>query len=156
MSQNPMNLKHRKITASDIPHIIQMMKEFYAIDNYQFDLKLNEVNLLVMVKDETIGTVRIIELDGEVIGYFALTFGFSFEYGGRTGLLDEFYIREDYRGKGIGRATMDFIEKISHEYGINTLHMEVEVKNKNALKLYNSYGYSSNNRKLKTKKITNN
>lgn len=131
-----------------------MMKEFYVIDNYSFDQKTTETNLLLVVSDESIGTVHIIDLEDEIVGYFALTFGFSFEYGGRTGLLDEFYIREEFRGTGIGRLTMDYIEELSAEMGVKMLQLEVEVKNKNALKLYNIYGYSTNNRKLKTKKLT--
>lgn len=130
-----------------------MMKDFFVIDNYSFDQIATEANLLLVIKDESIGTVRIIELEGEVVGYFALTFGFSFEYGGKTGLLDEFYIRDGYRGMGIGRLTMEIIEKLAAELGVSMLQLEVEVKNKNAENLYNSYGYSTNNRKLKTKKI---
>lgn len=151
-----MKLKHRKITERDIPNIIQMMQEFYIIDNYSFDQKATETNLLLVIKDETIGTVNLIELEDEIVGYFALTFGFSFEYGGKTGLLDEFYIRESFRGKGIGRLTMDYIEEIATDLGVKMLQLEVEVKNKNALKLYNNYGYSTNNRNLKTKKINKN
>lgn len=149
-----MKLKHRKITENDIPTIIQMMKAFFAIDNYNFDQKLTEANLLSVIKDETIGIVQIIEMESEVVGYFALTFGFSFEYGGKTGLLDEFYIRDAYRGIGIGRLVMEIIENLAVETGVIMLQLEVEIKNKNAQNLYNSYGYSANNRNLKTKKLT--
>jgi GNAT superfamily N-acetyltransferase len=41
------------------------------------------------------------------VGYIVLTFGYSLEYLGRDAFIDEFYLRESYRGRRWGRRTLE-------------------------------------------------
>jgi diamine N-acetyltransferase len=92
--------------------------------------------------------------DGEkLIGYVVLTLGFSFEYGGRDGFLDELYVDEEYRRRGIGRRTMEFVEERARELGVKALHLEATQGNDAAKELYRRAGYFMHERFLMTKRL---
>ena len=79
--------------------------------------------------------------------------GFSFEYGGHDALVDEFFLKEEYRSLGIGGKTIDFVSAQAKILNINALHLEVELDNINARNLYLKKGFVDNNRTLLTKRL---
>jgi ribosomal protein S18 acetylase RimI-like enzyme len=80
-----------------------------------------------------------------------LTVSFSFEYRGRDAYIDELYIAEEHRGRGIGRRAMAYVEKMARELGVNAMHLEVSRDNTAALELYRRIGYVDHGRYLMTK-----
>jgi ribosomal protein S18 acetylase RimI-like enzyme len=85
------------------------------------------------------------------VGYVVLTLGFSFEYRGRDAFLDELYLEEKSRGRGIGRKAMEFAEGMARELGVNAVHLEVSRDNDAGLELYRRAGYADHDRCLMTK-----
>ena len=75
------------------------------------------------------------------VGYIVLCFGYSLEWLGRDAFVDEFYLREEYRGRGWGRATMAFVEEAARDAGVRALHLEVVRENVAALKIYSKMGF---------------
>ena len=148
-----MNIEFKIYTKKDESEVIEMMTSFNKIDGYDFDSEIGKRNLLEFTSNEVLGRLYLIKFDWHNIGYIILTFGFSFEYKGRDAFIDEFYIKQDYRNKGIGKMTMDFIESESKKLDIKAVHLEVEPHNTNANKLYMSKGFESNGRALLTKKL---
>jgi len=63
----------------------------------------------------------------EAIGYFVITLGFSVEYGGLDGFIDDLYLIQAARGRGLGREVITFALARAAELGIGTLHLEVEI-----------------------------
>lgn len=151
--EQSMEIAFKIYSNTDKADVLDMMLVFNAIDGYSFDRAMGEKNLLEFTSDQSLGRLYLITQEQHCIGYIILTFGFSFEYQGRDAFIDEFYIKQDYRGKGIGKITMDFIESESKKLEVKALHLEVEPHNENANRLYMNKGYRSNNRKLLTKKI---
>src|SRR5215470_68855 len=82
------------------------------------------------------GRAWLVEVAGSVVGYVILTLGYSFEYRGRDGFVDELYIEPEFRRKGLGRQAMEFVEARAREMGVNALHLEVDTKNEAAMELY--------------------
>ena len=82
----------------------------------------------------------LIECEGKPAGYALLTKSFSQEAGGSVVWLDEIYIREAFRGKGLGKS---FLEFLIGRYGKSAarLRLEVEEENTRAAALYASYGF---------------
>ncbi|MEQ9300972.1 MAG: GNAT family N-acetyltransferase [Cyclobacteriaceae bacterium] len=138
---------------TDIPVILEMMKEFYALDNYPFDVAVAKENLMEFIGNADLGRLFLILEDKNIIGYITLTFGYSFEYGGRDAFIDEFFIKEAYRNQGVGKATMAFLAEASQGLGVKALHLEVERYNEHASRLYLNEGFKANNRTLLTKRI---
>lgn len=136
-----------------IPEILEMMADFNAIDNYPFDRETGLQNLKGFLRDDSLGRLWAIHRDDLVVGYIVLTFGFSFEYKGRDAFIDEFFIKKQFRNKGIGRETMEFIEAQAVGLGVKAIHLEVEGHNEKGNRLYTKQGYKSNSRMLLSKKI---
>jgi GNAT superfamily N-acetyltransferase len=143
----------RRAIENDIPSILVLMKDFYQIDGYPFKQGLIEPNLHKLIFNESLGRLWLVEFSNQTVGYLALTFGFSFEYGGRDAFIDEFFIVEDYRGKGIGKTVLQLLEPLALEAGVQTLHLEVEPHNKMGNQLYLKSGFKGNDRILLNKAI---
>ena len=54
-------------------------------------------------------------------------------------------LREEYRGRGIGRQAMEFVEVAAAELGVNAIHLEVSHGNDPAIGLYRRAGTSITN-----------
>jgi len=78
----------------------------------------------------------IIEVDGEIIGYFAL------HEEERTMVLTQFYLLSEWRGKGIGQRVMDFIHREADELRVRGIQVLVLRKNAGAVGLYRKNGYA--------------
>lgn len=148
-----MNPTFRQANTEHISEILVMMQDFYFIDNYAFDLELNQKNLIKLLESPDLGRVYIILVDDKIVGYIYLTFGFSFEYKGRDAFIDELYLKSAYRGQGLGKLAMDFVEQAAVEFGVNALHLEVERHNEKANRLYYSQGFTGKERYMLTKFI---
>lgn len=143
-----MSTAFRPIELQDIPAVIEMMEEFYAIDNYPIDPIVSRDLMLEFLENDTLGKGWLILADGEVMGYVILTFVFSFEYKGRIAFLDELFISPNARGKGLGKQTLDFIHEQAKLHSVRIIYLEIESHNSIAQKLYLSKNYTIHNRGL--------
>ena len=141
-------IQFKTLETSQIEIVTQMMQDFYAIDNYPIDIEVSKKLFQEFISDENLGKAWLIYLDEEIVGYLILTYVFSFEYKGRIAFLDELYIKENFRGKGIGKQTIDFIKKQASNQNVKLIYLEVENHNQNAQKLYLANDFEVHNRKL--------
>lgn len=148
-----MELIFKEITEKEIAGVLEMMAEFNAIDHYPFDVEKTNKNLLHLVLNDSLGKGWMLEADLHVCGYVILTYGYSFEHNGKDGLIDELYLKSEFRGQGLGKQTMEFIEKEAFRLGVNVLHLEVEPHNIGGTELYRKNGYKDAGRILLSKKI---
>jgi ribosomal protein S18 acetylase RimI-like enzyme len=146
-------IEFKPLTAPDIETIVSMMQEFYAIDNYPIKSDVSKALFEEFISNKNLGKAWLIVSDNEIVGYIILTFVFSFEYQGRIAFLDELYVTEKARGKGIGNEAIAFIKTKSHELSLKLVYLEVEPHNKKAQKLYLANGFESHKRQLMQYKI---
>lgn len=146
-------LQLKKINEKDIPIIINLMQDFYLKDGYYFNLEKTRENISASISDHAFVSIYKILYQDKIIGYIIMTFGYSFEFGGKTSCIDEFYIDESCRGKGFGTEVLDSIEKEMTEKNIFVITLEVEHNNE-AKKLYIRSGYKTTGRDLMMKHIS--
>lgn len=146
-------LTFKPLLSSQIESIVQMMHDFYAIDNYPIDIEVSKKLFQEFIYDEKLGKVWLIYIDEIIVGYVILTFVFSFEYKGRIAFLDELYIKESYRGKGIGKNAIDFIKEQASNQNVKLIYLEVENHNEKAQKLYLANDFEVHNRKILKHKL---
>ena len=140
---------------SDTQTLVEFIQEFYEFEQLKFDESIVRTALANILHDDSLGRVWLIQHGDEAIGYVVLTFGYSLEFRGRDAFIDELYIRESYRGQGVGMSVIQFIETICPSLGIQALHLEVEQKNTAAQNLYRKVGFKDHDRYLMTKWIAN-
>ena len=144
----------KPLEITDISTITQMMQDFYAIDNYPMDVEVAKNLFHEFISNENLGKSWLIYSENEIAGYIILTFIFSFEYGGKIAFVDELFIKENARGKGIGKEAIQFIQKEVPKLSLKLLYLEVEPHNENAQKLYLAHDFELHNRKLMKYKVT--
>lgn len=141
-------IQFKPLVISDIEIIVKMMQEFYAIDNYPIDYEISKSLFQEFIANENLGKSWLILNEDEIVGYVILTFIFSFEYQGKIAFLDELYLSEKARGKGIGSQAVAFIIEESKKLSLKLIYLEIENHNQNAQKLYIASGFELHNRKL--------
>ena len=143
----------KTLEISDIDIITVMMEDFYAIDNYPIEAQATKKMFQEFISNENFGKAWLIYADDKIAGYVILTYIFSFEYGGKIAFVDELFIKQSARGKGIGKETIQFVQQESPKLSLKLLYLEVENHNENAQKLYIAQDFGFHNRKLMKYKI---
>ena len=146
-------VQFKTLKSTEIDTITSMMRDFYTIDNYPIDIKVSKKLFQEFISDENLGKSWLIYDNEACVGYVILTFIFSFEYQGRLAFLDELYIKETARGKGIGQQTVRFIKEQASINNVKMLYLEVENHNEKAQKLYLANDFEVHNRKLLKHKL---
>jgi ribosomal protein S18 acetylase RimI-like enzyme len=148
-----MNTLIRPAILSDVPAILALMQEFYEGEHITYDPQHAEAGLEALIRNGEYGLAYTVLAEGEAAGYCIVTFGFSLEFGGRFVLLDELYIREGCRGKGLGRRCLTLAEELCRSEGIGVLRLEVESANERAGEFYAKTGFLEHDRRPMTKWI---
>jgi ribosomal protein S18 acetylase RimI-like enzyme len=79
--------------------------------------------------------------DGERAGYLVLSFGWSFEFGGRTAVLEHLFVREPFRRHGLGHAAIEWAEALCQSEDVGVVYLGVEQSNTRAQELYRKRGF---------------
>jgi len=146
-----MKAEFNALTAGTLERAIAMMGSLYsgagAIHHRERARRAAEG----LMANPELGGVWLIEVDGATAGYVCLTFCYSLEFDGRFALLDELYLEEAWRGKGIGAKAIAFAVEWSRARGIAAIRLEVAHTNSRAIELYRRQGFQAHDRNLMTK-----
>ena len=129
------------------------MQDFYALDNYPFDRGQSYENLHQFINNPTLGRLWLVHQLKKRVGYLVLTFGYSFEYGGRDAFIDEFFLTEAVRNQGIGSTVMKMLHEKAKSLNVCAVHLEVEPHNEKGNRIYQKAGFKGNGRTLLTKRV---
>ncbi|MGA8527021.1 MAG: GNAT family N-acetyltransferase, partial [Candidatus Sulfotelmatobacter sp.] len=77
--------------------------------------------------------------DGQPAGY-ALFFGHYSTWAGQRLFLEDLFVREVFRGRGIGKALLTSVARIAVQENCNGMQWEVLDWNEKAIELYKSLG----------------
>ncbi len=75
------------------------------------------------------------------LGYLWVGEGINMMTGLRHGFVYDIFVKEEFRGKGIGKMLMEKAESYCRERGYSRLLLMVAVKNETAIRLYDSMGF---------------
>lgn len=145
--------KFKPVGVDDVTDFLRLMRGFYEEENYAFNENTASGTVSEFLAHPEWGRLWFVEVEGQNVGYLALSFGFNFEHGGRVAYIDEFYILKEYRSRGLGRRAMNYAEEQAVGEGCQTVHLEVERKNKSAERLFMKRGYHISKRKLLSKNL---
>ncbi len=136
-----MNFKYRKFKASDKRTISPLMKKLYKeMSNEKISDKNINKTFAELSKSPEKGTILVLECEKQIIGYCLFINFWSNEFGGNMPSIDEFYIKPQFRNKGIGA---NFIKALIKNKFMKAMVFRLEVKpsNKGVIKLYKKIGF---------------
>lgn len=136
---------------SDADTLVEMMRDFNAHERIAFEEAAVRAVLAQLFANDTYGLACLLLLDDEVAGYVVLTFGFSIEFRGRDAFIDELFVKDEFRGRGVGAAATHFAEGLCRERGIRALHLEVDRGNTRAQSVYSRAGFADRGNHLLNK-----
>lgn len=149
-----MDTQFREAAITDVEDLLRMMKEFNEGHQLLFDAARTRDSLLQFIADSGLGRIWMILGDSRTIGYIVLTFGFSFEYGGKDAFLDEIFIMKAHRNLGIGSKAVDFLVENALSFGVQAIHLEFNKGNATASSLYTKKGFDISQRVLMSKRLS--
>lgn len=128
-------------TPDDRARLLTMIAAYHDVEGIQSTDDDRQAALDVLFSGEVQAAIWLIGPRRSPVGYIAVSFGFSIELGGRDAMIDEFFIREAIRGRGMGSQTLELLVPMLKELGVKTLHLEIDSDNARAAKLYNRAGF---------------
>jgi ribosomal protein S18 acetylase RimI-like enzyme len=132
----------REARAADVPELMAMMKDFNRFEGIRFRPRAMERALRDLLADRRIGVVLLArDRDGTPLGYSVLTYNYDIEFAGPDAFITELFVRADARGRGIGRALLRTLTRLSRREGLCALHLMVRPENRVARSLYQSQGF---------------
>jgi len=119
-----------------------MMEEFYAESGHALDAGEARASFQTLVDDARLGGVWLVESDGEAVGYLVLTFVFAMEHGGTQAVVDDFFVRPAWRGRGLGTAALAHVRRDCAARGVRAMRVEVSHDNAAAQAVYRRNGFA--------------
>ena len=135
-----MDSKIRLMTIKDKAAVIDMMRVFYAspavLSNGSDEIFANDVENCINNSPYLEG--YIFEGSTGIQGYGMVAKSFSTEFGKPCIWIEDLYIKDEYKGKGLGSKFLYYIEE---KYPDAVLRLEVEEENERAVKTYKKCGF---------------
>ena len=97
---------------ADMDVLLALRREFCRHQEIAFDEQRARVALACLLNDQSLGRVWFIDSGGATVGYLVLIFSYSLAFDGRDAYVDEIYLQEPYRGRGLGPKTLLFAEGV--------------------------------------------
>ena len=135
-------MKFRKMIVSDKTDFLNMNRKFFSSPAVLHDVpeEFMERNFEIAVGGNDLAEAYIFEIDGRPVGYSFLTKNYSTEIGGVCLWIEEAFVEDEYRGRGIGRSFFEFLSE-KYQDAVLRIRMEVEPSNTGAIRLYENLGY---------------
>lgn len=120
----------------DFDRLIPLVTAFHQEEGIDMADDTRRDAIMPLLEGSPHGAIYLIGPGRAPIGYIAIGFGWSIEFAGMDGFVDEFYIRPGVRGRGIGSEVLRQLPKALGSAGMKALHLEVAKDNEHAKKLY--------------------
>ena len=130
----------RLMNAQDRETVLDMMRVFYAseavLSNGSEEIFLNDFENCVNENPYLEG--YIFEEQNVIKGYAMVAKSFSTEFGKPCIWIEDLYVKDEFRGQGIGTMFFEFIGKKYEGY---VQRLEVEEENEKAVAVYEKCGF---------------
>ncbi|HEY0147322.1 MAG TPA: GNAT family N-acetyltransferase [Methylovirgula sp.] len=140
MAPDP-KIKLRPATPADAGLIFAFVGELAAFEHLSHEVLTDEAGLRnALFGDNPRVFAEIVEYDGAAAGFILWFYTFS-SFAGRHGIwIEDLYVRETFRGKGLGAAMLHAIARRCVEEKLARLEWSVLDWNENAIRFYRGAG----------------
>ena len=137
-----MEVVFRKFRQSDKDIFFDMVKKFYAppavLHFPSDDVMMSAFHASFDLPDYIRG--YLFECDGKPAGYAIVSLKFETEVGGMAAWIEELFVEEEFRSKGIGRKFFEFLTD-DLKGKLKRIRLEVGDDNEGAKRLYKNIGF---------------
>ena len=127
----------------DLDRVMRLVADHHAESGVEQDPEARRAAILPLLEGSPHGVIYLIGPARAPIGYVAVSFGWSIEFGGMEGVIDEFYIRPGVRGRGIGTEVMHTLPRGLAKAGLKAMHLEIGRDSAGARRIYEKLGFQA-------------
>lgn len=132
----------------DLEALLPFMRAYAEFDGLEFDTARARSAMGDLLADPRLGRVAFIRGGDRRCGYLALCYGYSLEFGGRDGFVDELFIDPAFRNRGLGSQALTAACDLARADGVRVLYLEVRRDNLAAQRYYERLGFGARARYL--------
>ena len=126
---------------ADIDKLEPLVAAYHAFEAIESTEEGRRAALAPLLDGTPHGVAYLIGPRVSPVGYIVISFGYSVDLGGIDGFVDEFFIRERVRGRGMGSEVLMSLLPALSAHGVKALHLEVARDNTRAQRLYQRAGF---------------
>lgn len=135
----------REASVADLDIVWKFIQKKAAFDNWLDRLEATPQTLAdAMFCEHPLMGVLLAETDSRVVGFASYFFTFSTYLARRCLWLDDLYVDEDVRGRGIGSELLQALARVSIKHGCPRLEWVTAASNAKAIGFYESMGADVN------------
>jgi ribosomal protein S18 acetylase RimI-like enzyme len=126
---------------ADRDSVLEMMSVFYASEAVSTNgsEEIFQADIDECIGESPYAEGYVFESNKKIIGYGMLAKSYSTEFGRRCIWIEDIYLKESFRGRGIGAHFFDFVFR---KYPDHVYRLEVEEENTRAVRLYEKCGFT--------------
>ena len=146
-------LKFRLAKADDLADIVKMLSDdTLGATREKFELIDNYLKAFENITNDPNQELTIIELNGEKVGTYQLTFiQYLTHQGGLRAQIEAVRTISNYRGQGIGTKVFEYISERAKQKGCNMLQLTSDKQRPDAIKFYEAIGFVPTHEGMKLK-----
>jgi ribosomal protein S18 acetylase RimI-like enzyme len=123
-------------TPEDLPKLLPLVAAFHDHQGFGTSSEHQRDAIAPLLEGSPHGAVWLIGPRRAPVGYVAVSFGWSIEFGGLDAVIDELYVRSAVRKRGMGGEALNSLAKALKEGGIRALHLEARKTDDTLQKFY--------------------
>ena len=136
--------------ANDLERLLPMVARYHAGEGIEMSDEARAEAVKPLLDGSPLGAVWFIGPKMAPVGYVAVSFGWSIEMGGMDAFIDELWVREKVRGRGMGSEALAALIPALVGAGVKALHLEVADGNA-AERIYKRAGFKRRSFTLMTR-----
>ena len=150
-----MELKFRLAQADDLIDIVRMLSDDTlgaTREKFEPILSSNYLKAFENITSDPNQELTIVEMNGEKIGTFHLTFiQYLTHQGGLRAQIEAVRTNSNFRGQGIGTKVFEYIIDRARQRGCNMVQLTSDKQRPDAIKFYEAIGFVATHEGMKLK-----
>jgi GNAT superfamily N-acetyltransferase len=148
-----MNIHFRKAVRTDVPAIVHLLAEDdlgATREQYIEPIPNRYYSAFDIINADENNYLIVAELDGNVVGTLQLTLIMYMTYqGGKRALIEGVRIAKSVRGKGVGKAMLEWAINKATDEGCHVVQLTTDKQRQDALEFYKKLGFTASHEGLK-------
>lgn len=133
----------RRAAGTDIPMLLPLIEDYWRFERIDgFDAARVATELDRLLGDARLGAAWLAVAGNAPAAYLLAVYVFSLEHLGLTAEVDEFFVRPDFRGRGIGDRMLGIAEQEFTAAGCTNVALQLGHDNDSGRRFYLRHGYA--------------
>jgi GNAT superfamily N-acetyltransferase len=148
-----MDLTYRLATEADLIEIIRMLSDDMlgaSREKFELPLPASYVQAFQVITADKHQELTVVELAGEIVASFQLSFIHSLTYqGGMRAQIEAVRVKTGFTGKGIGTEIFHYVIQRAKAKGAHILQLTTDKKRPDAKRFYEALGFVASHEGMK-------